>query len=58
MLVDSGASESIIDEAKLMLLEPEPKLTLPESKLYRFEGTESEQLGQFETSLEANGYGI
>ena len=62
MLVNSGASETVIDEATLRLLKHEPKLMPPESKLYRFEETEGEheveQLGQFEASLEANGHGI
>lgn len=62
MLVNSGASETVIDEATLMLLKPEPKLMPPESKLYRYEETEGEheveQLGQFKASLEANGHGI
>ena len=62
MFVNSGASETVIDEATLSLLKPEPKLMAPKSKLYRFEETEGrhevEQLGQFEASLEANGHGI
>lgn len=57
MMIDSGAAETIIDEATYEKMVKRPKLVQPETVLHPF-GRDSpaiEQCGQFEMVLHANG---
>lgn len=57
MMIDSGATEVVIDEPAFESIQPMPALTGPSKRLFPFGEAASEvsQVGEFEARLEANG---